>query len=319
MADYKTSIKTSKYSSESKFIFKLLIWIRAVRAPFFTASIIPLSLGMAIAWYEGQVFNPILGIMTLISGVAIHAGTNLANDYFDEEADNINEFYSQFNGGSRIIQDQVLPSSHIIKASIASYFIGILLAILLIFLTNGYLLILFLIIAIGLGFFYTAIPVQFSYHGMGEIAVFVGFGPLGVLSAYYIQLGHINSVIPFFASIPIAILIAMVLFLNEFQDFEADLKANKRTLVVILGKKKSAIIYQIGLILTYSSLLLLLLILKLPLLVLLPVISFPLALKIIKIVRTNYLNINELLPANGQTIALHFIFGLLLIVGFILA
>jgi len=319
MADYRTSIKTSKRWSESKFILKLLIWIRAVRAPFFTASIIPLALGMAIAWYEAQVFDPLLGIMTLISGVAIHAGTNLANDYFDEEADNINEYYSPFNGGSRIIQNQILTSSNIIKASIASYFVGVLLAISLIFLTNGYLLILFLVIAIGLGFFYTAIPVQFSYHGMGEIAVFVGFGPLGVLSAYYIQLGHLNSFLPYFVSIPIAILIAMVLFLNEFQDFEPDLKASKRTLVVILGKKNSAKIYQIGLLLTYCSLFFIFLLLNLPLLVLLPVISFPLAVNIIKIVRVNYLNIGELLPANGQTIALHFIFGLLMILGFVLA
>lgn len=319
MTDFRTSIKTTTGSSESSFLVKLLIWIRAVRAPFFTASIIPLTLGMAIAWYEAQVFNPLLGIMTLISGVAIHAGTNLANDYFDEETDNINEFYSPFNGGSRIIQNQILPSSHILKASIMSYFVGIILAILLIFLTNGYLLLLFLIIAVGLGFFYTAIPIQFSYHGMGEIAVFVGFGPLGVLSAYYIQLGNLNSFTPYLISIPIAILIAMVLFLNEFQDFDADLKGGKSTLVVILGKQKSANIYQIGLLLTYISLLLVFLVLKLPILVLLPVVSLPLALNIIKIIRVNYQNITELLPANGQTIALHFIFGLLLIIGFVLA
>ena len=319
MTDYRTSIKTTSGSTESNFLAKLLIWIRAARAPFFTASIIPLTLGMAIAWYEAHVFNPLLGIMTLISGVAIHAGTNLANDYFDEETDNINEFYSQFNGGSRIIQNQILPASHILRASIISYFVGIILAILLIFLTNGYLLLFFLVIAVGLGFFYTAIPIQFSYHGMGEIAVFVGFGPLGVLSAYYIQVGYLNSFTPYLVSIPIAILIALVLFLNEFQDFEADLKGGKRTLVVILGKQKSAKIYQIGLLLTYISLLLVFLILKLSILVLLPVISLPLALNITKILRANYQNINELLPANGQTVALHFIFGLLLIIGFVLA
>ncbi|MHA1214976.1 MAG: prenyltransferase [Candidatus Hodarchaeales archaeon] len=319
MVDLNAPIEASTAHDSVQFLNKVTIWIRAIRAPFFTASIIPLALGMAVAWYEFGTFDVFLGLLTLVAGIAIHAGTNLANDYFDRETDDINEFYTQFNGGSRMIQNNIIPPRHILFASIISYIIGVIAALSIVILTNGILLVVFLVTAISLGFFYTALPVRFSYRGLGEIAVFVGFGPLGVLSAYYIQLGHLNSMTPLFASIPIAFLIAMVLFLNEFQDRDADLKAGKRTIVVALGKETSIKIFIAGIVMAYVSQFTIVMLFKLPLILLLPFISFPMVFKIIKIAKENYNAIHELLPANGMTIALHFIFGVLMIIGYLLA
>ncbi|MHA1974310.1 MAG: 1,4-dihydroxy-2-naphthoate octaprenyltransferase [Candidatus Hodarchaeales archaeon] len=319
MVDLNPPVKASTSRSSIQLLNKVTIWIRAIRAPFFTASIIPLVIGMAIAWYEFSTFDLFLGFLTLLAGVAIHAGTNLANDYFDRDTDDINEYFTQFNGGSRMIQNEIIPPKYILFASIISYVIGALAALTIVIVTNGILLVAFLIIAIGLGFFYTAIPVRFSYRGLGEIAVFVGFGPLGVLSAYYIQLGHLNSMIPLLASIPIAFLIAMVLFLNEFQDKDADEKAGKKTIVVALGKEKSLKIFIIGIIMAYFSQLIIVILFQLPLMLLLPFISLPLVFKIMKIATQNYNAIHELLPANGMTIALHFSYGLLMVVSFLLA
>ncbi|MFX1283659.1 MAG: 1,4-dihydroxy-2-naphthoate octaprenyltransferase [Promethearchaeota archaeon] len=319
MADLIISVETDNRTVTPSFTNRILIWILAIRAPFFTASIVPLVLGMAIAWYDTKIFNPLLGLLTLLAGVAIHAGTNLANDYFDQPTDDINQNFSPFNGGSRMIQNNVLLPRQIRLASIICYFVGIVTSIFIITSTGGILLLFFLGIAVLLGLFYTALPVRLSYHGLGEIAVFVGFGPLGVLSAYYIQLGDINWPLTLIASIPIAFLIAMVLFINEFQDIEADQEAGKRTLVVVLGKTRAVRIYIIGMICAYVFILIGIIGAVFPVFLLLPFITIPIAAKAILTAKRNYMLIEELQPANATTILTHFTFGIMMALAFILA
>ena len=319
MTDLIITVESGKKTIMPSLSDRILIWILAMRAPFFTASIVPLVLGMAIAWYDAKIFDPFLGFLTLLAGVAIHAGTNLVNDYFDQSTDDLNQNFSPFNGGSRMIQNKVLEPRQILIASITCYLVGIVTAVIIIINTGGILLLFFLAIAVLLGLFYTALPVQLSYHGLGEIAVFVGFGPLGVLSAYFIQLGYINWELCLVASIPIAFLIAMLLFINEFQDSEADQEAGKKTLVVVLGKRSAVKIYLIGMILAYVSLLLGVFSTIFPFLLVLPFITIPLATKAIITATRHYQQIKELQPANILTILTHFTFGIMMAVAFILA
>ena len=319
MSDLTINIESEKRIIAPSFTDRILLWIRAIRAPFFTASFVPLVVGMAIAWYETRTFSPFLGFLTLVSGISIHAGTNLINDYFDQPTDNINQNFSPFNGGSRMIQNNVLSPRQILIASITCYISGIVTALFIIMNTGGFLLVFFLAIAVSLGLFYTALPVQLSYHGLGEIAVFVGFGPLGVLSAYFIQLGYINWVLCLMASIPIAFLIAMVLFLNEFQDREADEEAGKKTMVVVLGKNRAVKIYVIGIVLAYIVLLIGVISSMFPVFLLLPLITIPLATKAILTVTRHYEKIEELQPANAVTILTHFAFGIMMALAFVLA
>ncbi len=319
MTDVTMHLTAQDEQIQSSFLQKVQVWIFALRAPFFTASIVPLLLGMAIAYYETASFDFLLGLLTLLAGVSIHAGTNLANDYYDRSTDDINIYYSQFNGGSRMIQNDIIAPRRILLASVLSYIIGSITTVIILVLIQGFLLIVFLSVAVLLGFFYTALPVSLSYRGLGEIAVFVGFGPLGVFSAYYIQLGHIDSPLLTLASIPIAILISLVLFLNEFQDSEADAKAGKNTLVVALGKKKSVKIYSVGMLLAYMSTILFVLLSWFSIVMLLPLVTLPIAFKAVTNANKNFDKIKELLPANGQTILIHFVFGLLLALSFVIA
>ncbi|UCG01453.1 MAG: 1,4-dihydroxy-2-naphthoate octaprenyltransferase [Candidatus Heimdallarchaeota archaeon] len=319
MSDLTLNLEPAQTQLNHSLISRILIWIQALRAPFFTASIVPLVLGMAIAWYETRIFDPLLGFLTLLAGVAIHAGTNLINDYFDQPTDDLNQNFSPFNGGSRMIQNNVLVPRQILIASVICYLVGVVTALFIIIYTGGFLLLLFLAIAVLLGLFYTALPVQLSYRGLGEIAVFVGFGPLGVLSAFFIQLGYINWGLCLMASIPIAFLIAMVLFLNEFQDREADQEAGKKTLVVVLGKSSGIKIYLTGMIIAYIFLLVGIFFTIFPLSLLLPFITLPLAIKAILTATENYQLIKELQPANAMTILTHFIFGIMMALAFLLA
>ncbi|MFW9903843.1 MAG: 1,4-dihydroxy-2-naphthoate octaprenyltransferase [Candidatus Thorarchaeota archaeon] len=319
MSDLSLNIETTQSQLNHSFMNRTLIWIQALRAPFFTASIVPLVIGMAIAWYDAKIFDPLLGFLTLLSGIAIHAGTNLANDYFDQPTDDVNQYFSPFNGGSRMIQNNVLGPRQILIASVTCYLVGVVTAFLIIINTGGFLLLLFLVIAVLLGLFYTALPIQLSYRGLGEIAVFVGFGPLGVLSAYFIQLRYVNWGLCLLASIPIAFLIAMVLFLNEFQDQEADQEAGKNTLVVVIGKDSGIKIYLAGMISAYIFLLAGILGTIFPLSLVLPFITVPLAAKAILTATKNYQLIKELQPANAMTIVTHFAFGIMMALAFILA
>ncbi len=319
MTDLIVNVESDNSTLTPSFTNRILIWILAIRAPFFTASIVPLVLGMAIAWYDTQVFDLFLGFLTLLAGIAIHAGTNLTNDYFDQPTDDINQNFSPFNGGSRMIQNEVLLPRQILLASIICYLVGIVTAVFIIINTGGILLLFFLGTAVLLGLFYTALPFRLSYHGLGEIAVFVGFGPLGVLSAYYIQLGDINWTLTLIASVPIAFLIAMVLFINEFQDIEADQESGKRTLAVVLGKTLAVRIYIIGMILAYVFLLIGIISAIFPIFLLLPFVTIPLAAKAILIAKRNYKLIEELQPANATTILTHFTFGMMMAIAFFLA
>lgn len=319
MSDLTLNIETVKTQLNHSLMGRIIIWIQALRAPFFTASVVPLVLGMAIAWYDARIFDPLLGFLTLLAGVAIHAGTNLANDYFDQPTDDLNQNFSPFNGGSRMIQNNVLAPRQILIASMICYLVGIVTALFIIVNTGGFMLLLFLATAVLLGLFYTALPVQLSYRGLGEISVFVGFGPLGVLSAYFIQLGYINWGLCLVASIPIAILIAMVLFLNEFQDKEADQEAGKNTLVVVLGKDSGIKIYLTGMVLAYAFLPIGIIGTIFPLFLLLPFITLPLATKAILTAAKNYKLIKELQPANAMSILTHFTFGIMMALAFILA
>ena len=83
---------------------------------------------------------------------------------------------------------------------------------------------------------YTAPPLKFVYRGLGEIAVAVGFGPLMLLGGYVVQTRGALSWEPFVASLPIALLVALILYVNEIPDRRGDARAGKRTLPVRLSK-----------------------------------------------------------------------------------
>jgi 1,4-dihydroxy-2-naphthoate octaprenyltransferase len=82
-------------------------WIVAIRAPFFTASAIPVLVGTALAWNLTGKFTFHKFVLTLIGVPLFNAGTNLANDYYDHKTgnDDININLTPFSGGSRVIQN----------------------------------------------------------------------------------------------------------------------------------------------------------------------------------------------------------------------
>jgi len=298
---------------------RLKIWLKAIRVPFFTATIIPVTMGSIVAWYDTDSFIWFRFWLAMLGAVLIHAGTNLANDYFDHLSggDDANLNPTPFSGGSRVIQQGLISSRKILSVSLFSFILGSTIGLYLNYLCGKNIILILGIIGVFLGFFYSAKPLRIGYWSFGELAVGVGFGPLMVMGAYYVQ----TQVLPlkvFLVSIPIGILIALVVFINEFPDYAADKSVGKHTLVVMLGKKNAVILYQVLLAMVYLAVFALVIFKALPLISLVVFLSLPLALKAFFVSKSNFDKIYELLPANAATIGLHSVIGLLLCAGLVL-
>ncbi len=295
------------------------VWLKAIRVPFFTATVIPIALGSIAAWHDTNSFMWIRFLWVLIGGLLIHAATNLANDYFDylSGCDTANLTPTPFSGGSRVLPEGLLSPKKILYASLAAFALGSLIGLYLNYLSGKNIVLILGIIGVFLAFFYTAKPLRIGYTGFGELAVGVGFGPLMVMGAYYVQAQSLPFQV-FLISIPVGILIALVLYINEFPDYTGDKMVGKNNLVVILGKKRAVILYHILLLTTYLVIVSLVLSKIVPVFCLVTLLSLPLALKAFITAKNNFDKIYELLPANAATIGLHSLIGILLCAGFLL-
>lgn len=295
------------------------VWLKALRPKFFTATLVPILLGSVIAWHGSGEFNWMYFLLTLLGGIFIHAGLNLANDYFDHTSglDEINPHPTPFSGGSRVIQEGLLSPSRILWGSVICFSTGAAIGLFLDLALPGHTLLVIGLVGIFLALFYSADPIRIGYTGLGEVSCGLGFGPIMVLGSYYVQTGKLDWQ-PLWASLPVGVLIALVLYINEFPDYEADKQAGKRTLVVILGKKKAVRLYLAFLLLNYLIIVMGVMGRIFPLPVLISLFTIPLAFRATKVARDNFDEILGLLPANAATIALHLSLGLLLSVGYLL-
>jgi 1,4-dihydroxy-2-naphthoate polyprenyltransferase len=207
------------------------IWLRAVRAPSLSASAIPVLLGSAIGWRDGFFSGPRL-LFALIGAIAIQAGTNLINDYYDYRsgADS-----SESLGPSLVIQHGLLSSEQVWNGGVAAFAIGSVLGLVLVYLC-GWPILAIGVLSVTAGYFYTASPVSLAYIALGELTVFVFMGPVIVLGAYYVMALRFSAG-ALWASVPIGFLVAGILHTNNVRDIETDGAHRKRTLATILGRR----------------------------------------------------------------------------------
>ena len=300
-----------------KFQFK--VWIRAMRAPFFQAVIVPTLLGTVIAWYRTGIFYWQYFLLAILGAIFIHAGTNLTNDYFDHQSksDDINRETTPFSGGSRVIQENLISPGKIYQASLIFFGLATLIGLYLT-LARGLGVLIIGILGVLSGYFYTASPIRIGYRGWGEFVAGLNCGPLVTAGAYYVQVQTL-SLEALFISIPVGLLIAAVLYINEFPDYAYDKVANKNTLIVKVGRKKACKGFYSLLLGAYLFIILGAILKIVPWTVIVSLLTFPLAWRAIKIAHSNYTNTQKLIPAMSNTITIHLSVGLLLSFGYILA
>lgn len=291
-----------------------------LRAPFLTGSLVPVFVGTAFAFYKTQTLDIILMLWTFLAMILLHLGANTANDYFDHlsgnDAANIS-FVRPFTGGSRTIQQGWLSPREVITIALIFLASGSAIGLYIVYLT-GLPILLLGIIGTFTAFFYTAPPVKLVYRGLGEPAIGICFGILPVMGSYYVQTGHFSKEV-FLVSLPVALLITNILYVNQFQDFEADRIANKRNWVVTLGTTASAYIYSIMLSIWILPIIAGLLIFNWPKSLLFALLSLLPAAHAAATVLQHHNKPDQMTPANGITIVMHLATGIIMGLCFFLA
>jgi 1,4-dihydroxy-2-naphthoate octaprenyltransferase len=214
-----------------------LLALRTTRAPFLSATLVPVLLGLAVAARAGF-FDLVSALVTVVAACAVHLGLNVANDVFDtlQGADDANVTPTKFSGGSRVLQYGLVGMRNMVLLAVACYAVAAALGLVLLAMRGSVALVVIAVVGFAISLAYTMPPFKLVYRGLGEIATAIGFGPVMLLGAYVVQTGGSLSWEAFLASIPVALLVAMILYVNEIPDREADAGAGKRTLPVRWSK-----------------------------------------------------------------------------------
>jgi 1,4-dihydroxy-2-naphthoate polyprenyltransferase len=305
--------RTMKDRSMQQVVLTLL---RAARPQYLSASVAPILVGSALGFSVAGAFSPLLFVLAMLSIMALHAGANVTNDYFDSATDDdwVNKNPTPFSGGRQFIQQGILSPRATLLAGLGYLAIGCAIGLLIVWLTRS-----MLVLGIGVAgvlgaFFYTAWPLRLGYRGVGEILIGILFGILPVYGSYYLQAGVIDW-LPILPALIVAILIFLVIFINEFPDLPADAQVRKRTMIVLLGVPRCVIIYRATVIVSYVLAGLMLLNDRTFYAGLLYLLTLPLAIFAMRSANREDLVKPGLYRANQLTIVLHTVGGLSLAAG----
>ena len=228
----------------------LKAWLMLPRFQFLPLTVIMVSLGTAIAAYEGY-FHFGHFLLAMVGSILVHITVNVINDYHDYmDGIDLNTQRTPFSGGSGVLPSNLLKPKQafwfattclLIAMTIGFYFVVI----------KGWLLFPLLLLAGFSAYFYN---VYLAKWHMGEIFAGISFGPLLVLGSYYVQTGR-YSWEALVASLAPGLLTANLLFLNEFPDREADQKGGRRHFVISMGKKDASYLFVVFLIASYLCIL----------------------------------------------------------------
>jgi 1,4-dihydroxy-2-naphthoate polyprenyltransferase len=288
----------------------LRIWAMAARPRTLPAAVAPVLVGTALAGSEGDI-RPLAFCAALVGSIFIQIGTNLSNDYSDARRGADTE---ERLGPVRVTAGGLVPPRKVLVATWLAFAIAVGAGAYLIALVGWELL------AIGAasilaGVLYTGGPRPYGYEGLGELFVFGFFGVVAVTGSYYVQTEEL-SWLALAVSVPVGLLAAAILVVNNIRDVDTDRRAGKRTLAVRLGRDRARRLFVLTATLPFAIVVAIAAIDARPelLLALLPA---PLVLPLVRTVssRTDGPSLNGALARCGALLALFSLFlsaGLLL-------
>jgi len=292
----------------------LKAWLTLPRFQFLPLTIIMVSLGTAIAAYEGY-FHLGHFLLAMIGSILVHMTVNIINDYHDYvDGIDLNTQRTPFSGGSG-----VLPLN-LLKPKQAFWFATICLLIAMVIgfyfvMKRGWLLFPLLLLAGFSAYFYN---VYLSKWQIGEIFAGLCFGPLLVLGSYYVQTGR-YSWETLVASLAPGILTSNLLVLNEFPDREADRKGGRRHWVITLGKKDASYLFVALLTASYLCIIVGVLSKMMPVLTLIGLGTIGFGWKAAKGALKYYDNTEKLVPVLGMNVITILGTQALLTIGYVIA
>jgi 1,4-dihydroxy-2-naphthoate polyprenyltransferase len=282
----------------------------AARPRTLPAAVAPVLVGTALAVHDDH-FAVLVFLATLLGAMLIQVGTNLSNDYSDARrgADTEDRL-----GPVRVTAGGLVPPRQVLVATYATFALAILVGMYLVAVAGPELLLVGAA-SILAGVLYTGGPRPYGYEGLGEVFVFTFFGIVAVTGSYYVQAEELPWEAFVFA-VPVGLLASAILVVNNVRDLETDRRAGKRTLAVRLGRGRARDLYAamvyvayavaVGMAIAWSPW------------VLLPLLSLPLAVPLVRLVRTHAdgPTLNEALARTG---VVQLAFCVLLSAGILLA
>ena len=290
----------------------LRLWLVAARPRTLPAAVAPVLVGTALAGTE-DVFKPLRFAAALVGSTFIQVGTNLANDYSDARrgADTEDRL-----GPVRVTAGGLMPPRRVLVGTWVAFGIAVAAGSYLAAVAGWELLVVG-VLSIAAGVLYTGGPRPYGYEGLGELFVFVFFGLVAVGGSYFVQTEDLRWE-AVALGVPVGLLAAAILVVNNVRDIETDRRAGKRTLAVRLGRERAAALYAWALILPYLAVQMVFTFGTPDVWVLLSFLTLPLVPPAVRTLRDRRdgPSLNKLLADTGRLLAL---FSLLLAAGLLLS
>lgn len=216
---------------------RLKVWLLASRPKTLPAAVAPILVGCALAGADGSFHLP-AALSALAAALLLQVGTNLANDYSDwhRGVDNA----ARLGPARATQQGWVSPRAMAVAAALA--FAGAAIFGSYLIARGGWPVLVVGLCSIVCGLAYTGGPMPYGYRGLGDLAVFIFFGPVAVGGSYYVQTLRLSSQV-LVLSLGVGALVSAILVVNNIRDRQSDRAAGKRTLAVLIGLRSSRIEY----------------------------------------------------------------------------
>ncbi|MFL5841544.1 MAG: 1,4-dihydroxy-2-naphthoate polyprenyltransferase, partial [Thermoleophilaceae bacterium] len=273
------------------------------------AAVAPVLVGTSLAIGEGT-FRPLAFVCALLGSVFIQIGTNLSNDYSDARrgADTEDRL-----GPVRVTAGGLMPPRQVLIGTYVAFGLAVLAGVYLIAIA-GWQLLLVGAASILAGVLYTGGPRPYGYEGLGEVFVFLFFGVVAVVGSYFVQTEDLRWE-AFALAVPVGLLAAAILLVNNIRDADTDRRAGKKTLAVRLGRDRARGLFVASIAGAFLAVPLVAIFGRdISPLVLLALLSLPVAIPLIRTVRTRTdgPSLNEALARTGMLLG---VFSLLLSIG----
>jgi len=288
------------------------VWLRVIRIRFLLASVIAVSVGLAITWWHTGSITVFDAVLTMGGVLALHASVDLLNDYWDfkRKIDTVTQ-RTKMSGGSGVLPEGLLKPSQVYTAGIVSLIIGAAIGMYFVA-TDGIVIGIILAFAVLSIYFYSTKIVNW---GLAE--VFVGIkGSMIVIGTYFVQTTDITEQ-AVLGGIVIGTLSSLILFITSFPDHDADKAKGRKTLVISLGKKRACSILWVFPVVTYGITVIAVCFEVFPIFCLLILLTIPLIIRSGLKLKQNYDKLINLIPIMSSTLYFSRITGVLLIVGFL--
>ena len=295
------------------------LWFQALRAPFLTASLVPILIGGLAAWQVRGLFDPARFLLALVGGASIHLGANVLNDAWDFRSGNdlAVRHLNPFAGGGRVLIRGVLGLRAHLALGMGLLVLGSLIGLYFVALV-GWPILALGVVGVFLSYGYVGPPFRIAYHGLGELAVGVNFGPVALLGTYFVLTEAFDPA-AVLLGVSLGLFVAGILWINEVPDIPADSAVGKRTLVVRLGVAKATTAFAGIVVAGYAVLVVGVALSILTPWVLLALLALPMALKPVRGLRASQGDPHALIPSNAGMILTTLVTGVLVLVGLALA